>query len=160
MSLLSDNAHTLINLGMATPIHAATTFSKDSMGKRGIRPVAGPLGAYFSYRAGRQMDKGELTEGDAIMNAGFLANSIASLAEPALSNKGPTYSILEKIYGKNKHIPENVLKNTFLTAGTIGLGLPLYFYYRQGLKKQQEEQANRYPQVMGQQEEQVHDYRP
>ena len=90
------------------------------------------------------MDKGQLSEGDAIMNAGLLANNIARLTERPLSSKGFFNEALRKLKGadmKNMYdqVGEGFGKNAYLTAVTLGLGLPLYMYYRKGINKDKKE---------------------
>ena len=143
MNFVNDNFHTIFGTGMAAPIHLSTAFLKNFGGARGINPYMGPLGLYTSYRAGRDMDRGELSQGDAIMNAGVLANNIARITEKPMRRRGPLYNFLRRRYGGSPgdiytQPPENVSRNAHLAAVTLGLGLPLYMYYRQGIKKQEE----------------------
>jgi hypothetical protein len=144
--------HWLANMAVAAPVHVASSLTPGMYkaptfwGKHGIRPLFGPLGLYTAWRSGDKMDRGELSQGDAALNALMLANSATHLVEPHIRDKLTTKAINAPKFGLGS-IGDDLTRMIYgssptsqgarfrtMTLGTLGLGLPLYLYYRQGLK--------------------------
>lgn len=128
-----SNPHLWANLGIAAPIHyAAAMVEPPHYAGNAVHALRAPLGAYMAYRAGRDMDQRKMSEIDALFNAGMLANSLTHLAAARRdSERDWAARLTKKMFSQPT---KTTARRMYMGAGTLGLGLPLYFYYRQGLK--------------------------
>lgn len=132
--------HMLGNALATTPLHLLAAAVPSTTGSR-WQYLTAPFGIYSSLKAGHHMDENRLSTADALAQAGLLGFNLSHVGYN-LSGKPEEY-IMKKL---QKRFPGSSPTTTLarglgLTAGTLGIGLPLYFYYRQGLKPEEKADA-------------------